>query len=310
MLPRPAIFRLPVAVTVLLLSSACGSAPAPPPRLYEPGELSPQDRQALVEAERAYRIGAPDFDARRAALAGEPLTALWLTRLFVRDVLFVRERRDPDQQQAFAAAAGHRDQNEVRAIEQIVAIGGAAVPCLVEDLLKNRQTVPRELGVELLGRIGAPALAALQPLLADSDVRLRRAAVRATAAMPASATTLERLRQSGKDRDFTVRAEALRGLAHGTDVDAVLLRQALAGDADPFVRRVAAESLAGHRDRASAQALIDFLERCSSGGERKGEAVAQASLQKLAGSGGPRTVAAWRTWLLEWREDPAARLRQ
>ena len=56
------------------------------------------------------------------------------------------------------AAADIEDPTEQRAIQEIVALGEAAVPVLVGDLLLHRQPQPRELGIELLGYVGAPAL--------------------------------------------------------------------------------------------------------------------------------------------------------
>jgi hypothetical protein len=82
-----------------------------------------------------------------------------------------------------------------------------------------------------------------------------------------------------------------------------MLRQALAQDPDPFVRRAAAGALAGHRERESAVALIDYLERCKRERDPSGESAAQDALQQLAGRFGPRSAEAWRHWARTF--DPA-----
>ena len=50
------------------------------------------------------------------------------------------------------------------------------------------------------------------------------------------------LRELANDEDYTVRADALRGLRSDDEARALLLER-LRDDADPFVRRVAAQAL-------------------------------------------------------------------
>lgn len=287
----------------LLALWGCAGAP-PEPRLYDPGQLAPEQARALKQAEQAYRAQDAAFDGQRDALAGDPVTACWLTRFLVRDILWARERRDVGQGEVLRAAAGRADPVETRAREQLLALGGAAASTLVKDLLESSLGDRRELGVELLGGIGPAALPDVDPVLADGDPRVRRSAVRVLAAMPFGPEVGQRLRRAAADPDFGVRGEALRGLGGGGEAEAALLRSALAGDADPFVRRAAAQALGGFRDQAAAVALIDYLERCKRERESQGEQTAQAALQAISGSRGPRTVEAWRAWSRSW--DPAA----
>lgn len=294
MQPRHAILMSLAAL------GACAGGAQPQPELFDPGAPSVEQHRQLQAAERAYRADDPGFPALRDELARDPVTATWLTRLFVRDLLMLREHAPADEQTALLAAAGRKNEREVRAMQQVAALGQAAMPCIVEDLLKNPQGMPRELGVELCGVVGDAALPALQPLLRDADERLRRTAVRAVAALPASPAMLAALRQSATDADFTVRGAAVRGLEHGDADDAVRLRQLLLDDPDPFVRRMAAQALAAFVDTATATALIGYLERCQQQGDRRGEDAAQASLGVLSGSSRPRTVMLWQRWLLQW----------
>jgi HEAT repeat protein len=218
-------------------------------------------------------------------------------------VIQARERRDVGDVQMMRAAAGMRDAAEKRAVEQIQAMGAAAAPCLVEDLLKHKLGERRELGVELLGKVGPAALPSLQPLLADADPKLRRWGMRAVAAMPFGAATRDLLVRGAADADFGVRSEALRGFEGGGPAEQQLLRKALVQDPDPLVRRSAAQALAGYRDRETAALLIEYLERCERERETLGRQIAQESLQTLSGSKGKRTPEAWRSLFENWHPD-------
>jgi HEAT repeat protein len=291
----------PLVLSGVLLLAACGTAR---PDLYRPGEPTPEQKERLRRFETAWRKGEPESDALRAELAQDPVTACWLTRLFVRDVMASREGREPGRdRQLLRSAAGMDDPVETRALAQLDALGAAAVPCLVEDLCKHRQGYVRQLGVELLGRIGAPALPGLQPLVAGEDAVGRRTAAQALGAMPPSDATLALLRGLAHDGDFTVRAAAAQSLAPGGPGAAELLRNMLAAEADPFVRRSAALALGRHREPESATALIDYLERCKRELDPQGEIAAQDALQALAQSRGPRSAEAWRNWARTF--DPA-----
>lgn len=297
--------RLPVrrlAVLLLATCAACGGAPQQPVL----GELRADQLQALQAAEAAYRADPADpaqreraanvYQTRRDALAKDPVAAAWLTRMFIRDLFAVREGRPVGEDEGlFRAAAKIADPVETRALAEIRTLGAAAVPTLLGDLLRNEQPQPRELGIELLGVVGAPAAPAVLAELESREPRQRRAAARALGRIgpdPAGRATLLRLAEA--DGDFTVRADAVRALgACGSAVEPQL-RQRLAADPDPFVRRTAAQVLANASDQASLRAIVDFLERCERETDRLGEKAAQKSLEQALGSRGPRTAAAWR----------------
>lgn len=280
------------------LPAACSSS-EPERRLHDPGRLDRQQTEAMKAAEQAYRK-KEGFEEKRDALAKDPVAAFWLTRMLVLEVVRARDPREISDRQRLVAAAGVRDAAENRAIQQIVAMGKAAAPCLVEDLLKHKAADRRDLGVELLGRIGEVAAPAVTPLLRDPDPRLRRTGMRAVAAMSSTEAVRELLVQGAGDIDFGVRGEALRGLVSGGPAEAVLLHKALVQDPDPFVRRMAAQALATYRDRETARLLIDYLERCEREDERLGMKAAQTSLQSLSGSRYELAAEAWRKWLAEW----------
>jgi hypothetical protein len=274
--------------------AACAGTSTPP---FRPAALTPEQAELCRTAEQAYRNRAPDYEGLRQRAAADPTTAAWLTRMFIRDVFTVREGRPLGEDQGLLRAAARIDDPvERRAIAEIEALGLAAVPTLVGDLLCHGQPQPRELGVELMARVGAPAVPAVQQLAASSDARQRRAAARALGAIGVAGDVLPTLRRLAADADFAVRADALRDVHDGGAPVRALLIERLRDDDDAFVRRTAASSLQHFPDAVAANVLIDYLERCKRERDYRGEETAQASLQVFAGTHGPRTPAAWRTF--------------
>lgn len=296
--PRSRRVNAAAAALVSLLLAGCASE-APK---YDPGPLDAERAAKCRAAELAYRSQAPEYAALRDELAADPIGVHWLVRMFVRDLIFVREGRPlavagDETEVIFKAAAGIEDPVERRAIAEIEALGAKAVPTIVADLLQHSQPQPRELGIELIARIGPTAVPGLLPLVRSGLARERRVAARALGAIGDDEVVHTEVVRLAQDADFTVRADAMRGLASGGERAAEALRAALVADPDAFVRRVAAQSLARHPGAKSARALVDYLARCQTEGDVKGEVAAQTSLQKVAGVRGTRTLANWRKWL-------------
>ena len=105
------------------------------------------------------------------------------------------------------------------------------------------------------------------------------------------------LAEMAGDEDYSVRADALRSLRGGGDEAQRLLVEKLRTDPDPFVRRVAAQTLAHHPGQASSLALVDYLERCERERDFPGEKAAQESLQQLTTTRGFKVPAQWRAML-------------
>ncbi|HEX5053578.1 MAG TPA: HEAT repeat domain-containing protein [Planctomycetota bacterium] len=281
------------AGAVLVLLAGCSSAP----ERYRPGDLSPAQQDQCRAVERAYRTQAAEYEALRDAAKADPVVAGWLTRMFIRDVFTVREGRPLGEDAILRRAAKIKDPVETRAMAELAALGAAAVPTIVGDLLRHGQPQPRELGVELIALVGPAAIPALQELAHDAEARHRRAAARALGAIGGEGPELATLRELAGDGEYTVRADALRSLGGGGPEARKLLVERLHDDPDPFVRRVAAQTLAQYPGAISGRALVDYLERCKRERDVQGERAAQDSLQKLAAAIGPRTPAAWRAWL-------------
>ncbi|MBM4059588.1 MAG: hypothetical protein FJ265_00615 [Planctomycetes bacterium] len=301
---RPARCPGPVAFGAAALLAACASTEV----LYDPGKLTPAQAQQCKVAERAYREGTPDYPALRAGLERDPVAIAWFARMLVRDLFAVREGRPlGEDQEVLRAAARIEDPVETRALAEIHSLGALAVPVIVGDLLRNPQPQPRELGIELVARIGAPALPALLSLAADRQARHRRAAARALGAVGGEAA-FAALRRLAADGEYTVRADALGSLPAGMGPAARdLLLTALRDDVDAYARQRAAKALAEHPSPQVAGALIDYLARCERERDARGERAAQETLRRLSGSRTPRTVEAWRKWAQGWQPAPDGR---
>lgn len=329
----------PFAAALLAALFATGCAGAPATALHDPGEPSREQLAALRAAEAAYRAGDERLAELRDGLVADPVTAFWFTRMVVRDLIFVREAqvgsgelvtlqgeargrpgddfdaavrrgRDADASGLFLRAAkGERSPVEVRALAQIDALGAHAVPCITLDLCRHKQALVRQLGVDLLGRLGPAAMPGVDRLAGSGEPQDRRTAAQALGAMPASAATFAALERLAEDADYGVRGAALRSLEHGGPRGGRLLRKRLAEDPDPFVRRSAAFGLGGHCDRPSAEALVAYLERCQREQDARGADAAQEALQALSRTAGPRTVHAWRSWASSFDFDREAKER-
>jgi hypothetical protein len=287
-----------------LVLVACSAACATPLVRYQPGPLSADQLELVRKAEASYRKDAPDYPVLRARVLEDPLATAWLVRMFVRDLVRVRERplAPTGGEEIVVRAVEGADPVGVRATNEIRHIGVKAVPLLIGDLLLHEATLPRELGIDLLAVVGPAAVPDLLDVAARGDVRQRRAAARALGRVGASEQALPVLVAMAEDGDYTVRADALRGLAGCGEPAIVHLAARLSGDQDPFVQRVAAEQLGRFPVRASGDALVAYLERCLRARDESGERSAQAALQVLAGKRGLRTPEAWQRLVMTMPE--------
>lgn len=280
-----------VALVGVTLLAACSSAPA----RYQPGRLGEAQITVLRAAEAAYRAEQPDYAVRRAEVWRDPDATSWLVRMFVHDVFAMREQRPlASRPEELARRAAGQDPVEARAIEEIRAAGERAVPVLVGDLLLDDQPLQRELGIELLAEVGAPARPALLEVARTGSVKSRRAAARTLGLVGLDEPSRQQLMAMLVDGDYTVRADAARGLGSSGAVGLPVLLAHLEVERDPFVVRTIVQTIGELRVRASGDALVARLERCLARGDDEGERAAQAALQRLTATRGVRSVATWR----------------
>lgn len=308
--PSPGCVRAAALLGALALG-ACAGAPAP----YTPGALTPEQRARCRAVAQAYFDRAESYPALRDALRDDELASRWFVRYLIHSIVEMREgqsvllseekvRLDKIRRMRAAPAQfdlpGQRD--DLRAIGEIVAMGEPAIEVVVEDLLKDRQEFLRAIAAEVLAAFGDRAVPEVLALATTGSARERGYAARALGAIGARGAALEALRQLTTSAEWRVRSAAVQALASGGD-DARDLVVRMLADRDPFVRRKAAETLASYPDAVAVDALVAFLAASKAREEWPGELAAQQALQQIAGATGPRTVAAWRRFAAELREE-------
>jgi hypothetical protein len=289
-----------------LLLAACGTTGAglvPKTPRREAPDPTLEQRAELRAAEDLFRRADPAFAQQRERLARDPTTAWWLARMLVYQMVFALDQRQATEEELLRTAAGNTATPYRRAFDEVVMMGRAAVPCVVEDLLKLPQDHRRRLAIHLLGVIGPSALPELEAVLTSADPALRRLGAQAVAAMPPSQAAFERLAVAAQDPDFTVRAAAHEGLGRQGHAGHALLRRSLQTEADRFVQREIVAALAHDRSRLSAEALLEQMRRCLAAADVEGARSAQDALTRLAGpdaraGGSVRTgLASWELWV-------------
>lgn len=288
--------RCPLFVLVALSLAACAAAP----ESRSGPALTEEQQGALSEAERLYRAEDPGFAAHRDRLAEDPDTAFWLTRYFVYQVVRAYEERRSDDLAFLQSIGAEKSVLHVRAMEQLRAMGPAAVPAVVQDLLRNDYGDRREIGAQILAEMGPASLVEAQELLRDDDWRVRRLVTKAAAEMEPGPESTGVLLRSAEDASFAVRAMALPALLEHGDEHLPRARNALQADPDAYVRREVAESLAGYGDRETAEALVRYLGACVERGDHRGAEAADASLQRISGYKRTGDYSFWRAWLASW----------
>lgn len=154
----------------------------------------------------------------------------------------------PDPRRLVAELRGPDEGRRGAARLQLITLGEAAVPALVE-LLRTGSPEERLTAANTLWGMGARAGAAasdLAALLADSDPRLRVAAAMALEALgPSAAPAVDALVAALSDRDPTLRQSAVKALgAIGPDARAALpalsrlLRRGSWPEAEEAARRI------------------------------------------------------------------------
>jgi hypothetical protein len=259
--------------------------------LFRARSPSREVHERLIDAQTLYLAGDDaGFAERRDRLARDPLAAFWLARMLIRFALVARDRAAAEPDAMVAVPPWQR------ATDHLVAMGDAAVPCVVLDLLAHRQADRREFGVLVLQSIGPRSLAAWRAALAVDEVRVRRAGVEAVANLDPSLAAVAILRERAADADFGVRAAAYRGLARAGRAATAELVAALERETDPFVQRAIVEALAAHPTRAAATAVLRFFEQSAARGDARSAQAARETL--VAMSADPSaSVDGWRAWL-------------
>lgn len=263
--------------------------------------------ERLREAERVWRAGDDAAFAReRAELAGDPVLSFWLARMLIRDVLFHQGNAAADAAALVVAPPWQRS------VDALVAMGESAAPCIVLDLMRQRSAGMRELGADLLNRMGPERLPAWERAFALPDPLVRRYLVEAisgwnTDGGAAAEAAYQRLVEGTRDADFGVRAKAWIGIGRANGEQGPRLRRALAAESDPFVRRAIVEALSHQPDLDSAAAILDFLEVAVRTGDAADKEAGRRAFMRFSGEVEARSVGQWRRWLERRRSQQSAR---
>jgi hypothetical protein len=283
-----------------LVLVGCGTSAPPPPTLaYSFDDVSAQKKQMLMEAEQLYRADDPEFEAALAELSQDPELAYWLTHMLVRDLKLAWDTAQIDEDRMFRSVLGQRNASVERVLKHFDAMGSRTTECLVSDVVRSEFFQTRAIGVTLLARGGETALPGVEEMARNPDPTVRRLAAQVLGEMgdPVPERAIGLSRSLVEDPDFTVRAEAVKGLARGGEEEGKLLRQILLHDPDPFVQRASATAILAFPDLATAAALVQYMEICVTRGDNSGIDAADASLRRLAGRPQSQGVASWRAWL-------------
>lgn len=283
-----------------LVLVGCGtSAPPPPSLVHSFDDVSAQKKQMLMEAEQLYRAEDPEFDETLDEMSQDPEMAYWLTLMLVGDLKVAWDTAQIDEENMFRSVLGRRNPIVERVLRHFDAMGSRTTECLVRDVVRSEFFQTRTIGVTLLARVGETALPGVEEMARDPDPAVRRLAAQVLDEMgdPVPERAIRLSRSLVEDPDFTVRAEAVKGLARGGEEEGELMRQILLNDPDPFVQRTTATEILAFPDLATAAALVQYMEVCITRGDRSGIDAADASLRRLAGRPQSQGVASWRAWL-------------
>ncbi|HLQ21691.1 MAG TPA: HEAT repeat domain-containing protein, partial [Gemmatimonadales bacterium] len=223
---------LPLVVAALVAASACsqgGSAAGP--------VAAPHARQAPLDSLLVQiRSGPPELRRRAAGQLSRPGPRIEERMRALRGAL-----GDPDRQVSTAAGWS------------LGEIGAPAIPVL-SDALRDPDPAVRRRAAAAMGKVGLAARDAVKEAMTDPDKSVRNMAALVIAGMGPRASRGAGAADLGSDRDLAqglkssdpaVRLSVLlryQSYVGDTDRSLPLLISAL-GDADPFVRRAAANTL-------------------------------------------------------------------
>ncbi|HEY6807875.1 MAG TPA: HEAT repeat domain-containing protein, partial [Gemmatimonadales bacterium] len=226
-----------------------------------------QDREPLVRAVAARGMSAALADSGKIDRRGvEARLRTLLTdpdwRIRVNALRALASFRDTAVSRAVVPLIGDAQSDVAVQAETTLGVSGgaAAVSALQGQLTQSRFALRRQALLGLAQADSAAGAAAAAALLTDPDWHWRSVAAEAFT----GARDRGHLEGLLADGDGRVVVAALRGLAHLVpDSDAALLASArrLLTHADPAVRSVAADVLAGHPDPADVPALTAAYQR-------------------------------------------------
>ena len=144
----PSWIRLSLPLVVLLVSG-CSTHKKQP---YKPVRQKPaaEQVQQLNRVEALWKAEDPKFPAARDQVLKDPVTAAWWTRTLLWYAVGSYQQNLRRQRGLLGTVQAREPLGYKKALAELRIAGGSAVPIVVDELLRHRDTKNRALGVEFL----------------------------------------------------------------------------------------------------------------------------------------------------------------
>jgi HEAT repeats len=296
--------RLP-ALFLLLPLTACETTPD--------RHVPTRERSTAAGSKELFRNIGLEFEAGRGdeidPMLGEackdPKLAASVARLMMFHMQDAAQRQQLKQSGQFQLRDLESNFRYTRARSCLGKMGLSAVPTVIDELMMNRFSDNRRMGVQILSAMPAAVLPAIEKALVEAEPKFRRHYAEAVAGMKPTPESKRLLLTWSKHEDYSVRAASFVGLANAGKQYLPLLRDAVTKDPDHFVQRQVVRSLERYPDRRTAAAVIEYYARAQKRGDRQGIRDAERTLVKISKQPPTRRgrlvhygLAHWRKWVL------------
>ncbi len=296
--------RLVVLMTLLLLTACENSPDRHTPKRERP---TGEENEALFrKIGLEFETGKGDeINALLADACKNAKLAASVARLMMFHMKDAAQRQRDKQANRFQFRDLESNFRYTRARSALGTMGPVAVPTVIDELMKNRFTDNRQIGVQILASMSKDVLPMLKQAVIDSKPTFRHNYVAAVAGMKPSPERELMLLDWSKNDDYLVRSGAFVGLQRAGDRHLALLRDAVARDPDTFVQKQVVKVLGGFTDRVTAATVIAYYARCEKRGDRMGASEAERTLVKISKKPPTRRgrlihygLSYWRKWVL------------
>lgn len=289
---------------LIVLLAACGTT-SKYQKPHRPKPTEKEQEELFRKAGQLFVQGGEEYDKAVAACCEDPIVAYWLTIRMIWHMKDAADRQRQRQAMNFQLRELETNERYTRARKTLGSMGEIAVPTIIAELVQNRYTDNRQLGATIFAAMRPDVVPRLEEAMTKSEPRYKRYYVEGVAGMKPVAQAEVLLVRWAKDEDYAIRAAAFVGLSRYGDRHLPALREAVAHDADSFVRRQIVKQLGRLKDRKTAAAVVEYYARCAADNDRRGITEAERTLIRMSGkpsAKGGRPVRYgldhWRQWVL------------
>lgn len=290
------------ALIPVLLLTACDTAPV--------HHVPTRERPTAAGSKELFRkIGlefeagqGDEIDAMLVEACTDPKLASSVTRLMMFHMKDAAERQGSEQAGKLQLRDLESNLRYTRARSALATMGVAAVPTVIDELMMNRFSDNRRMGVQILAAMPKGVLPAIEKAVLATKPRFRRHYVEAVAGMVPSPESKHLLLNWSKHEDYSVRAASLVGLANCGDQYLSLLREVVAKDPDEYVRRQVVASLSNFNDRRTVAVIIEYYARAQKRRDRQGIREAERTLVKMSKKPATKRGRLVHYGLIHWRK--------